>query len=197
MWKYLLSMLLAASACLIAPAQAQTQPTWTFSYTGFQDADTMQFNPNYRIDGFFSGSDTNGDGWLERGELTRFYWNSYSYFENPYTGCNGAWCRLDDFYYNLHTGQLSFDAQSHYSDIATLSSTRTVSGLSIISHGETGYWPPFYISDSMWQWTGQTQFAISPPPVDEPPMLALLPAGLLAAALLRRAARRRRSGRNS
>jgi hypothetical protein len=200
MWKRVLPVLFAAIASVGLPAQAQTDPNpaWTFSYTGFLDMDSMRFEPGYQLDGFFRGSDADGDGLLELGELSTFYWAYYSYFENPYTGCNGASCRLDDFRYDLRTGQLSFDAQSHYSDEASISTVHTVAGLSITWHGETGYRPPFSTFDSAWQWTDQTRFAISPPPVDEAPALALLPPGLLLlGALARRSTRQRRAGRYS
>ena len=50
-------------------AHAQTSH-WAFSYTGFYDQEAAVFLPDMRIDGSFTGVDANGDGVLERGELT-------------------------------------------------------------------------------------------------------------------------------
>jgi len=190
MWKRMLLVLFTFAACVGLPARAQTQSGWEFSYTGFQEAGTGRFDPGYRLNGFFRGSDVDGDGAIGRLELSGFILAYYDYFAVPGTGCYDAWCWLNDFRYDLRTGQLSFDAESHYFGDAMTVSTRTVSGRDIATHEERGYSPPFVTSDSVWQWTDQTRFAISPPPVDEPPMLALLPAGLLlGAALVRMRAR--------
>jgi len=179
-----------AAICTSVALPAVAQDFWQFSYTGFRIQETGRFEPGISFDGAFRGSDADHDGRLELGELDTFWWNGYSYFENPYSGCNGAYCSLKDFRYELGSGQLYFDAEWSYSDEAAYSSTKTLAGLSHTFHGETGFRPPFNISTTVYLWTDQTRFAISPPPVDEPPMLALLPAGLLfGAALFRMRAR--------
>ncbi len=139
------------------------------------------------------GDDANRDGTISLDELDTFRWNGHSYLESPYTGCYGAWCALKAFRYELGSGQLFFDAEWACSDEAAFSATRTITGQSLRFHGETGYRPPFNISDTVYLWTDQTRFAISPPPVDEPPALVLLPAGLLPGLAVRRRGGRMRS----
>jgi hypothetical protein len=184
--------LFIACASLAMPAAAQS--SWEFSYTGFLNEDSGRFDPALRLDGAFQGSDTNGNGRLERDELTAFLWNGYSYLEDPYGGCYGARCELRSFSYNLGKGQLSFEAHWRYSDEAAISETTTITGESYTFQGQTGYQPPFSYSGTVYRWTDQTRFAISPPPVDEAPASALLTAGLLlvGATLVPREIRRRR-----
>jgi hypothetical protein len=188
MSKRVLAACAAICTCLALPAAAQD--SWQFSYTGFRIQDTGQFEPRISFDGAFRGSDADHDGTLELGELENFWWNGYSYFESAYSGCYGAYCSLKAFRYELGTGQLSFDAEWSYSDEAAYSRTKTITGVSHTFHGESGYRPPISSFTTVYLWTDQTRFAISPPPVDEPPILALLPAGLLlGAALVRMRAR--------
>jgi hypothetical protein len=175
-----------AAICTSLALPATAQDFWQFSYTGFRIQETGQFDPGIRFDGAFRGSDANHDGALELGELENFWWNGYSYFENEYSGCYGAYCSLKAFRYEPGTGQLSFDAEWSYSDEAAYSRTKTITGVSHTFYGETGYRPPFTSFTRVYLWTDQTRFAISPPPVDEPAMLALLPAGLLLMGMLRR-----------
>ena len=184
MSKRVLAVCAAICTSLALPATAQD--FWQFSYTGFRIQETGQFDPGIRFDGSFRGSDADHDGALELGELETFWWNGYSYFESPYTGCYGARCALKAFRYELGSGQLSFDAEWSYSDEAAYSKTTTITGVSHTFYGETGYPAPTNGSTTTYLWTDQTRFAISPPPVDEPPALALLPAGLLLMCVLRR-----------
>jgi len=62
---------------LAAPASAQTQ--WDFSYTGFFYTPSNRFEPNWTESGMFAGTDSNGNGQLERQELTRFSWQQIEY----------------------------------------------------------------------------------------------------------------------
>ena len=175
-----------AAVCTSLAVPAAAQDFWQFSYTGFRIQETGQFDPRISFDGSFRGSDADHDGTLELGELETFWWNGYSYLESPYSGCYGAYCSLKAFRYELGTGRLSFDAEWHYSDEAAYSKTTTISGVSHTFYGETGYPAPTNGATTVYLWTDQTRFAISPPPVDEPPALALLPAGLLLMGMLRR-----------
>ncbi len=178
-----------AAICTSLAFPAAAQDFWQFSYTGFRIQDSGQFDPRTSFDGAFRGNDADHDGTLELGELETFWWNGYSYFESPYTGCYGAYCSLKAFRYELGTGQLYFEANWSYSDEAAYSRTETITGVSHTFYGEAGYRPPISTFTTVYLWTDQTRFAISAPPVDEPAMLALLPAGLL----LLRARRRRRT----
>jgi hypothetical protein len=164
-------------ACASQPAWAQTG--WTFSYTGFLLHETGEFQPGYRLDGSFRGTDTNADGVLSRDELTMFVWGDYNYFEVEGRGCTGSWCELKSFSYDLDKRQLSFAADWHYSDEALYVSTETVTGLSHIWYQARGYPRMDEESTYTYRWTDQTRFAISPPPVPEPAMPALLAGGLV------------------
>lgn len=177
-------------ACTSQPTWAQTG--WTFSYTGFLLQETGEFQPDYRLDGSFRGTDMNADGVLSGDELTMFVWAGYDYFENEFHGCTGSWCELQTFSYDLDQGQLSFAADWHYSDEALYVSTRTVSGLSHISYQARGYPRMDEESTYTYVWTDRTRFAISPPPVPEPATPALFAGGLalFGAARLRRMRRR-------
>lgn len=183
MYRRLFPALLAAG--LLAPAQAQD--FWSFSYTGFLLEEQGRFDPAYQLDGSFDGEDTDGDGVLELEELTSFWYESGNFFARPEGGCYGMRCELKQFTYELDGGRLFFDADYGYSDEASISSNRTIAGLSHYSYSETGFRPPFSISTQTWLWTDQTRFAITPPPpVSEPAFAMLLPAGLVLLAGLRR-----------
>lgn len=190
MVRRLVPVLLAA--VLLAPAQAQD--FWSFSYTGFLVEDENRFDPTYRLDGSFDGEDTDGDGVLELEELTGFWYEDHNFFGRPEGGCYGSRCELKQFSYDLDDGRLFFEADYGYSDEASISSNRTISGLSHYMYSETGFRPPFFVSTETWLWTDQTRFAITAPPVSEPAFAMLLPAGLVLLAGARWA-RSRRQGR--
>jgi hypothetical protein len=175
------------------PARADT--FWTFGYTGFLLKETGEFQPGYRLDGFFAGTDANADGVIAKDELSRFNLNGFDYFEGSFYGCYGSWCNLNAFSYRPGDGQLSFDADWHYSDEAVYTSTRTVTGLSHLSHEERGYPRMDQVSNYTYLWTDQTRFAIAPPPVPEPAMAALLAGGMAVLGVARVRRQRQRAGR--
>lgn len=181
------------AAVLLAPAQAQD--FWSFSYTGFLVEDENRFDPTYRLDGSFDGEDADGDGVLELEELTGFWYEDLDFFARPERGCYGARCELKQFTYELDGGRLFFETDYGYSDEASISSNRTIAGLSHYMYSETGFRPPFFVSTETWLWTDQTRFAITAPPVSEPALVMLLPAGLalLAGAGAARSRRQRRA----
>jgi hypothetical protein len=174
--RWLAPALILALGGAHVPACAQT--AWSFSYTGFLLEETGEFQPGYRLDGYFTGADANADGLITKDELGRFNWNGYDYFPGDFYGCWGSWCTLNAFSYRLADGQLSFDADWHYSDEAVYSSTRTVAGLSHVTHYEHGYPRMDEVTNRVYLWTGQTRFAITPPPVPEPATPALLAGGV-------------------
>lgn len=189
MYKRLVPAMLAAG--LLAPVQAQD--FWSFSYTGFLLEEEDRFDPAYRLGGSFDGDDADGDGVLELNELTGFWYEGYDFFARPEGGCYGSRCELKQFTYALDGGRLFFDADYGYSDEASISSNRTITGLSHYNYSETGYRPPFSVYTATWLWTHQTRFAITPPPVNEPAFGMLLPAGLVLLAGARIARRRQRA----
>ncbi|UGQ48723.1 PEP-CTERM sorting domain-containing protein [Massilia endophytica] len=171
MWKRALSSIVLASAAAL-PAQAQD---WDFSYTGFHWLEADLFNPTLTETGHFSGSDANGNGVLELGELSQFSWSSVSYLGGG--GCgSGITCTLEQFSYT-NTGQLNFRT-SWYSvggDNSSQAGTIAWDRSWFISSGSWGSATTTYL------WTPETRFAISPQPVPEPSgglMLLLGVAGL-------------------
>lgn len=173
------------------PAPAQAQDFWSFSYTGFLREEENRFDPDYRLEGSFNGDDADGDGVLELEELTSFWYEQNNFFARPEGGCYGSRCELKQFTYVLDGGGLFFDADYGYSDEASISSNRTITGISHYSYSETGYRPPFSVYTETWLWTDQTRFVITPPPVSEPAIAMLLPAGLVLLAGARAARARR------
>jgi hypothetical protein len=194
MYKKLLcaALLAAGTACVHA-----AETTWNFGYTGFINAETGA-PLNYQLTGSFSGEDANADGILLVDELT--YFEVYGYVllapfpEHPDAemnpgGCARTWapylkCQIDSFSYKT-TGQLEFSVQQWGNDEASSSwNGSIVSGSHFGSEGgnfSTGEsWAAWY------NWTDQTTFTISPPPVPEPSIALLLPAGLAVLAATRR-----------
>lgn len=174
-----------ALGAVFSPASAQD--FWQFSYTGFWDSQSSQFQPQWSENGNFAGTDGNANGLLELSELTRFSWESVEYF--PVFGmpaCMLMDCELEDFSYNLSTGQLNFRSEWTYSDEASYSHSSTDTGDRIYFYGYTWMNPGSSYSKL---WTDQTVFSVSPAPVPEPAAMPMLLAGL---GVLGVAARRRR-----
>lgn len=183
-------MCLATLGAALAPASAQT--FWQFSYTGFMDFDTKQFEPQRSESGFFAGSDDNRNGVLEQSELTRFGWEQVVYIDanNSWNECVLMRCSLQNFSYDLRSGQLDFASEWMYRDDMAYSESRTVAGDMISFYGYLGNGQG---SGYTWLWTDQTQFSITPAPVPEPANSPMILAGL---GVLGLAARRRRLFRN-
>jgi len=125
--------------------------------------------------------DGNGNGLLERQELTRFWWDSMEYVQSY--GCPLMDCVLESFSYNLRSGQLDFSSSWSYRDDWAYSSSSAVAGDRIHFFGYTGEGGG---SSYDTLWTDQTIFAITPAPVPEAPMALMLAAGLASLALFSR-----------
>jgi hypothetical protein len=183
---FLTVLLTAAVMAASAPASAGT---WHFSYQGFMNAESGQFDPNKMLTGDFVGEDRNGDGIIGAAELSDLIIDGYTYLANNATeGCMRdpirLACTLDSFSYAL-TGQLQFSARYEYwydsiFDVGTYVTGEYFSKVSSSPGNPT--------HTQRWEWTDQTTFAITPAPVPEPAVALLLPAGLAVLA----AARRRR-----
>jgi hypothetical protein len=184
MVKSLMGILTLGAA--LAPASAQS--VWQFSYTGFFLSLTDQFEAQRSERGLFAGSDDDGNGLLERPELTRFMWEQVDYI-HPEGGhpCALLECALNEFSYDLRTGQLDFHSEWSYHDEMAFSRSRTVTGDRISFYGSVGGGEG---SGYAWLWTDQTVFGITPAPVPEPTILPMLVAG---AGVLGLAARRSRA----
>lgn len=171
-------LLAAASSC----AQAET---WTFTYQGFHHSGA--FDPDYRLQGSFTGLDHDSNGVIDLVELTVMEVEGGDYI-GPGNG-SGVEYYLDSFSYAL-TGALQFSTRYYYSDGILRLAGSIISGDRIrVESNHTGTGEDFLRN---YYWTDQTTFAISPPPVPEPSTYAMLGLGaLLVGARLRvkRAAR--------
>lgn len=174
--------LFCALALCGAAASASAQ-NWTYRYTGFLDVGTQRFDSTVSFGGIFGGDDWNEDGVLQKDELAYFQWR-YARLEPPDSYCYmHNYCKLSQFSYDIRTGTLKFDFQARYSD--------ELPGNSYRDHVITGqqYEASTGRGLTKWQWTPQTRFEISPPPIPEPAAVWLLGAGFTVLGL---AARRRR-----
>jgi hypothetical protein len=89
-----------ASLLLVAGAAAAEPQTWQFTYTGFYNALTGQFEPKRTLAGEFTGEDLNDDLIIDSGELQTMI----VYGERNYKGCQGEEspyyaCGVGPFYF--------------------------------------------------------------------------------------------------
>ncbi len=178
MRKHLLcAVLLAAGA---ACAQAE-ETTWHFTYQGFIDSATGLFDPDRQLTGTFRGSDGDGDGIIGAAELSYLSTGGYTYVAPFGEGCVDSTspylrCHVDAFSYAL-TGQLDFSAGYYGYDEHTSGWSGDIVTGSHFGHSRYGPLP-----DHNWSvrhdWTDQTTFRITPPPIPEPSAWLMLAAGL-------------------
>ncbi|GAB3368221.1 hypothetical protein [Massilia agri] len=173
MWKQTLAGL-GLSLITLAPA-AQAETFWEFSYTGFETGGV--FDPRRELGGFFVGEDLDGDGVVVQGELSRFYLDSLEFDvrEFSYCGGGGFYCEVSDFRYSLD-GELYFKAEWLYTDEAARSTFYVTAGDKMEGGGYVGNGESNW---TVWRWTDQTRFTISPPPVPEPGQATMAAGGLL------------------
>ncbi|WEF35775.1 PEP-CTERM sorting domain-containing protein [Pseudoduganella chitinolytica] len=181
----MLDKLLPAALMVFTAASASAQTRWDFAYSGFHYQELDIFLPSARIDGSFEGTDVNGDGILQRQELTSFVVDTMEYVNNP-DGCVMTSCSLSDFSYGIRSGKLDFASSWTYSDDFNYSVGRIKAGQfsSVVGENGSGEW-----SESTYLWTDRTTFWINPAPVPEPSSIALLGAGVLVVGVWRRRAR--------
>lgn len=179
----LLSTLILATCA--AGAQAED---WHFSYRGFFWQEGKVFQPDFAVNGSFSGSDKDRNGIITLDELTALEIDGTQYL----TGCLSLTdyynrCAIDQFSYKL-TGKLDINAHSWGTDDPFFgwgAGLQSGVGAYAYSYGQ------FDFHENNWLWTNQTSFDITPAPaVPEPVTGAMLLAGLLALAARHKDARK-------
>lgn len=174
--------LLFGSTLATTPAHAQTAH-WTFSYTGFYDAEAAQFLPDQRLDGSFSGIDANADGVLDRAELTSLRIDGLDYVACGADNNPNHYCGADRFTFSAGGG-LAFSLGAYGGDPEGWSG-----GGHLITSGELDYeyrYDPHSSSEHHLYWTDATTLnmasaapiSASVPPVPEAPVWAMLLAGV-------------------
>lgn len=186
---------IAFATLMAASCGAHAATTWTFTYSGFEDANTGIFDAGRSLQGSFSGHDTNSDGYVDKDEITSFFLNGMDYL-----GCAGNsndyyHCGTEKFQYQIGGG-LEFSAGERGDDPegAFRSGHYYMSGEQEFDYSFT----PFSSSYNAYLWTGQTAFNINSAvvlgapalSVPEPGTWAMLATGLL---LVTGMARRRQS----
>jgi len=125
---------------------------WTFSYTGFYDQEAALFLPDARIEGSFAGTDANGDGVLERNELSALLVGT-----TDYVACTRqdaySYCGADRFRFAPGAG-LSFNLGQYGRDPEGFSG-----GGYLVTTGEMSYeyrYDPYASVERHLHWTDGT-----------------------------------------
>ena len=187
-----MKFIVTAGTLLLATTLAHAQAShWAFSYTGFYDQEAAVFLPDMHIDGSFTGVDANGDGVLERGELTSLLVDAKDYVACA-AGSNAYYhCDADSFRFSAGSG-LSFSASESSSDPEGL-----YGGGHFVTPGQMAYdykFNPYASSEHHLLWTDATTLSMSAalpdtesvPAVPEAPTWAMLLAGVGGIGLWRR-----------
>lgn len=172
--KRLHPLLAAVLLCAGAAAQAQSS-SWTFTYTGFYDREARSFLPDASLSGTFAGADTNGDGILERNELTALTIGAVDYVacaadSNAYYRCGTDQFRFgpgNDLSFTL--GRFGQDPEGFVGAGTIVITDDTIFDYRFTPNGST---------EHHLDWTKSTTLAVSL--VAEPASGAMLAAGLLA-----------------
>ena len=184
-------MLIRTLAVLMAaavPVSLAHAATWDFVYKGFERTRSDGYNtltdyaPEATLSGSFSGVDADGNGTLEKAELSDFQFLTFDYLP-----CSYGYCRIDAFSF-APGGTLSFEIarSSMDPDGYRALSEYTKTG---VSHQE-------YLNNTaststyMLTWLPSTTLVVTSP-VPEPASYAMLGAGLLLLAAARPSARTR------
>jgi MYXO-CTERM domain-containing protein len=174
-----MKFILSTGALLLSSALAQATPIgWAFSYTGFYDTEAGTFRSDMRFDGSFSGTDSNRNGVLERGELTSLLFGG-----KDYVACGAAsnayyHCGADTFTYSARDG-LAFSLGEYGGDPEGWNSSGH-----LITSGQMSYdyqITPYATSEHHLMWTDATALALtSLPPRTSKMVLAAMTATVTA-----------------
>lgn len=187
-----MKFIVSAGALLLASTLAHAQAAhWAFSYTGFYDQEAAVFLPDMRIDGSFSGVDANGDGVLERGELTSLLVDTKDYVACAASTNANYHCDADSFTFSAESG-LAFSVSEYSSDPEGL-----YGGGHFVTTGQMVYdyqFDPYANSEHHLAWTDGTVLTMasalpgseSVPAVPEAPAWMMLLAGVGGIGLWRR-----------
>jgi MYXO-CTERM domain-containing protein len=179
-----MKFIVTAGALLLASTLAHAQAShWTFSYTGFYDQEAAAFLPGMRIDGSFTGVDANGDGVLERGELTSLLVDAKDYVACAASSNASYHCDADSFRFSAESG-LSFSVSEYAGDPEGLNG-----GGHFVTTGQMVYdyrFDPYATAEHHLLWTDATMLAMSSalpgsesvPAVPEAPAWMMLLAGV-------------------
>jgi PEP-CTERM motif len=172
MLRKIVSVAVLAAAAGAVHAEATT---WTFAYQGFFDETNEVFDPRIKISGSFTAEDLDHDGTIRVDELTQFkvWGDDFLTWDCQYT--SGFHCYINEFTYRLD-GKLDFNTENYYLDeFSSGAGNRIKTGDQAVDWG----YGAFGRRDTVYRWTNQTVFTISPPPVPEPSTYAMLGAGML------------------
>jgi MYXO-CTERM domain-containing protein len=179
-----MKFIVTAGALLLAGTLAHAQTVhWAFSYSGFYDQEAAAFLPAAHIDGSFTGVDANGDGVLERGELTSLLVDSKDYVACAASSNAAYHCDADSFRFSPGSG-LSFSVSESSSD-----PEGWYGGGHVVTTGQMQYdyqFNPYASSEHHLLWTDGTTLAMSSvlpdttsvPAVPEAPAWIMLLAGV-------------------
>lgn len=172
-----------SAALLLASVAAHAQAShWTFSYTGFYDREAAMFLPDATLSGSFSGVDANGDGVLDRDELTSLTIGTVDYVACA-AGSNATYhCGADSFRFSPGSG-LSFSVGEYGGD-----PEGWVGSGHIVTTGDAIFdyqYNPNTSTEHHLDWNPSTTLSIMSM-VPEPASYAMLAAGLAAIGLFRR-----------
>jgi hypothetical protein len=146
--------IIVAGILLLSGALAHAQPIeWNFSYTGFYDREAAAFLDDRQLHGAFAGDDANGDGVLERSELTSLLVGDTDYVACA-TSTPTAYCGADRFTWSIADG-LSFSLGSYGGD-----PEGWAGGGHLITSGDMDYeyrYDPASSSEHHLMWTDATR----------------------------------------
>jgi hypothetical protein len=168
--------LLCAATLLCSTAAWADAPHWTFTYKGFQIAETNTFDPRSELVGTFTGQDLNHDMRIDLTELTSLKIGFIDFLNCPDSYPLSYSCNVRAFSFDMNGG-LDFSLVGGFSDVNSGGgmSDDIVTG-NYVRTTSAGLHSP--VTTRYKYWTPETTLTIQSP-VPEPGGYAMLGAGLL------------------